>query len=57
MALEEELGACIPTVFQGDIMVIVLNAVRIRWDNNYGVLLTEIQYIIVCTKTYKYISI
>ncbi len=37
-ALEEELGTCEPTVFQGDIMTILLNTVRIRWNNNNGVL-------------------
>jgi hypothetical protein len=40
MALEEELGTGIPTVFQGNIMVILLNAVRIWWNNNYSVLHT-----------------
>jgi hypothetical protein len=36
-ALEEELRTCKPTVFQGDIMTILLNAVRIRWNNSNGV--------------------
>jgi hypothetical protein len=37
-ALEEELGTFKPTVFQGDIMMILRNAVGIRWNNNNGVL-------------------
>jgi hypothetical protein len=37
-ALEEELWTCKPTVFQGDIMTILLNAERIRWNNNNAVL-------------------
>ena len=35
---EEELGTRIPTVFQGNITVILLNVVRIRRDYNYSVL-------------------
>jgi hypothetical protein len=31
---KEELGASIPTVFLGDILENLLNAVRIRTDNN-----------------------
>jgi hypothetical protein len=41
IALEEELGTCTPTVFQGYIMTILqflLNVVRIRWNNNNSVL-------------------
>jgi hypothetical protein len=37
IALEGELGTCKPTVFRGNIMTI-LNAVRIRWNNNNRVL-------------------
>ena len=42
LALEEELGACIPTVFKGNIVYIFCDAVRI-WrdhDNLNGVLHT-----------------
>jgi hypothetical protein len=37
-AIEEELGTYKPTIFQGDIMMILLNAVKIRWNNNNSVL-------------------
>ena len=50
--LEEELGTCKPTVFQLDIVMILLNAVRIRWNNNYSVLRIEIKYISVYTSMY-----
>ena len=40
IALEKELGTCIPTVLQGNIKTILLNAVRTRWNNNNCVLLT-----------------
>ena len=40
IALEKELGTCIPTVLQGNIQTILLNAVWIRWNNNNCVLLT-----------------
>jgi hypothetical protein len=42
MACEEELGTCIPTVFLGGIKMILLYAIRIRRNNNYGVLHTII---------------
>ncbi len=47
---EEELGASIPTVLQGNIVVIILNAVRKRrdHDNLNGILQTAIQLIRVC---------
>jgi hypothetical protein len=38
VAAEEELGPCSPTVFQGNIMAIFLNAVRILRDYNDCVL-------------------
>ncbi len=38
MAGEEQLGACIPTVFQRNIIQIIVDAVRIRRDYKYGVL-------------------
>ena len=40
VALEEELGACIPTVFKGNIDYIFCDAVRIWRDHNDGVLHT-----------------
>ena len=46
MALEEELGTCKPTVFQGNSMTILLNAVRV-WQNNYYSVLCLIQSISV----------
>ena len=54
-ALEEELGTCKPTVFQGYIMMILLNAVRIRWNNNNGVLSILKKYIRVYASMYTYI--
>jgi hypothetical protein len=44
MAGEEELGTGIPTVFQGNIVAIFLQAVRIRWDDYYGILHTKTEY-------------
>ena len=38
MAGEEELGSCIPTVFQGNINTILLDAVRVWGDNKYRIL-------------------
>ena len=38
IALEEQLGTCIPTVFQRNSMTILLNAVRVRRNNNHSVL-------------------
>jgi hypothetical protein len=39
MAGEEELGACIPTIFQRNIIwMIIFNALRILRDYKYGVL-------------------
>ena len=40
MALEEELGACIPTVFKGNIVYIICDAVKIWLDHDNGVLHT-----------------
>ena len=40
---EEELGTCIPTVLQGNIVAILLNAV-LKWrDHNNGILHTAMQ--------------
>jgi hypothetical protein len=47
IATEKELGTGKPTVFQGDIMTILLNAVRIRWNYDNSVLLIKITYISV----------
>jgi hypothetical protein len=44
---KEELGASIPTVFQGDILENLLNAVRIRRDNADGVLHTPTQELMI----------
>jgi hypothetical protein len=38
VASEEELGSCIPTVFQGNINTILLDAVRVWGDNKYRIL-------------------
>ncbi len=38
MVGKEELGECIPTSFQRNILWILFNAVRIWWDYKYGVL-------------------
>ena len=57
IALEKELGTCIPTVLQGNIKTILLNAVRTRWNNNNCVLLTvksTWEYILVYTHIYCY---
>ena len=40
VAGKEKLWTSIPTVFQRNIVVVLLNAVRIRRDNKYGVLHT-----------------
>ncbi len=40
VALEEELGACIPTIFKGNIVFIFCDAVRIWRDHDNGVLHT-----------------
>jgi hypothetical protein len=45
---EEELGTGIPTVIQGNIVAILLNAVRKRRDHNNGILHTGIHLISVC---------
>ena len=40
VALEEELGACIPTVIKGNIVNFFCNAVRIWRDHDDGILHT-----------------
>ena len=55
IALEKELGTCIPTVLQVNIKTILLNAVLIRWNNNNCVLLTVRKYMRVYTSIYAYI--
>ena len=40
LALEEELGECIPTVFKGNIVYFFCDAVRIWLDHDNGVLHT-----------------
>ncbi len=39
LALEEELGACIPTVFKGNIVYIFCDAVRIWRDHDNAVVI------------------
>ena len=55
IALEKQLGTCIPTVFQGDIMTILLDTVRIQWNNKHSVLCIQTKYIRVYTSTYMYV--
>ncbi len=63
VALEEELGAGIPTVFKGNIVYIICDAVRIWRDHDNGVLLTPqplstvktMQILVVYTSIYQYI--
>ena len=55
IALEKELGTCIPTVLQGNIKTILPNAVQIRWKNNNCVLLTVTKYMRVYTSIYTHI--
>jgi hypothetical protein len=68
VALEEELGACIPTVFQENIVYIFCDAVRIWRDHEDCVLHTPQrnnnvnissmhQYIPAHTSTYQYILV
>jgi hypothetical protein len=45
IALEKELGTCIPTVLQVNIKMILLNAVRIWWNYNNRVLRIPTMYI------------
>jgi len=57
MASEEELGTGIPTVIQGYTVAVLLETVRIRWDDNNGILLrlTKMvyeQYVLVYTCMY-----
>ena len=58
MVCEKQLETDIPTVIQGCIVAVLLEAVRIQWDDNYGILHTEklcmsivCRYILVCTLT------
>ena len=55
MALEEELRTCKPTVFQGNSMTILLNAVRVLQNNNHSVLCLKpciLVYMLVYTSIY-----
>ena len=59
IALEKELGTCIPTVLQVNIKMILLNAVRIWWNYNNRVLRiptmyisNDLAYILVYTNIY-----
>ncbi len=54
VAAEEELGQCSPTVFQGNVMVIFLDAVWIWWNNQSSILhksSTTVSFL-VCPCTY-----
>ena len=57
---EEELGACSPTVLQGNIMAILLDGVRVRRNDQYSILHKRSKNSSknrVCTSTYSvYIS-
>ena len=55
IALEKELGTCIPTVLQVNIKTILLNAVRIWWNYNNRVLSIPTMYISVYTSICKHI--
>ena len=44
MASEVELGTGILTVIQGYTVVVLLEAVRIRWDDQNGILLPKMVY-------------
>ncbi len=55
IALEKELGTCIPTVLQFYLKTILLNAVRIWWNYNNGVLRIPTMYISVFTSIYTHI--
>ena len=55
MASEVELGTGIPTVIQRYSFAVLLETVRIRWDDNNGILLTKMvyeQYVLVYTSMY-----
>ncbi len=55
MASEVELGTGIPTVIQGYTVAVLLKAVRIRWDDQNGILLPKmvyVQYVLVYTCMY-----
>ena len=58
MAGEEELGAGVPIVLQGNIIVTPLNAVRILGDTIMVSCMQKYsasQYILVCIRAYQYI--
>ncbi len=59
MAGEEELGAGIPTlaVLEGNIIMVLLDAVRIQGGHDYGILHAEIQFITVYLSLYQYIPV
>ena len=56
IALEKELGMCIPTVLQVNIKMILLNAVRIWWYYNNRVLHIPTMHISVYTSIYTHIQ-
>ena len=53
---EEELVNGIPTVISGYIVAVLLYAVRIRWDDNNGILHTETPSMSIMYRyVYKYV--
>jgi hypothetical protein len=55
IASEVELGTGIPTVIQGYTVAVLLDAVRIWWDDQNGILLQKMvydQYVLVYTCMY-----
>ena len=52
MTGKEELWTGIPTVFQGYTVAVLLDAVRIRWDDNNGILLPKNGVWVVCKGIY-----
>ena len=59
MASEEELGTDIPTVIQEYTVTVLLEAVRIWWDDHNGILLPKMlydQYVMVYTCMYVYMD-
>ncbi len=55
LALEKELGTCIPTALQVNIKTILLNAVRIWWNYNNRILRLPTMYISLYTSIYTHI--
>jgi hypothetical protein len=59
IASEVELWTGIPTVIQGYTVAVLLEAVRIWWDDHNGILLPKMlydQYVMVYTGMYVYMD-